>query len=303
MPYTPILTGPIFAPSQAGSKKASSKKTTSESSKKQSAAEISAANLKKAKSGKGGSGTSDYLKNNPIPLGSSATKTLIGVDETQLSYVPKNNPANPTGKQYYLGYELKPVNYTPEHRAQIQDQMRRAGLFGSKWSDVRVGQWDDISQQAYFSALSYANQNGTTVTDMLNRMIQTGPSAAELAEIEGGGRGGGGAKVPKLTMKVSNPADLHALVEETSKSLYGYKADPETISRIVAGFQNEEKRAQQQMWNADATGNGGVVTDAPNAEQFAKDQLRAENPVAAEGHDVAGVFNTFANIISRAGMQ
>lgn len=76
--------------------------------------------------------------------------------------------------RYFEGAELAPATRSPEDIARLQHELVDAGLLkpGSYW----VGMWDFSSQDAYATALAYANQRGETVGQTLTFMASLPPS-------------------------------------------------------------------------------------------------------------------------------
>lgn len=241
-----------------------------------------------------GSAEAKYKADTPPPSVTGTAREYIGVQPDQVGYLPR-------APRYYLGREAQPSRWTVEQRADLQEKMRRAGIYGKDWASVRQGQWSGIDREAYSILLGEANMQGETATDLLGRLIATGPSDADLAMLEGrSGARGSGAGPPKFSAQVIHPDDAKIGVERIASEVYGFRPDEETLSRIVSAFQNEQVRAQQQQWNTSIS--GGTAQAAPDLGTFAEKELRSADPNAAQGHDVAKVFSDFLGIIGQAGM-
>lgn len=235
----------------------------------------------------------------------AAVPTADAAGDVTYLGVPKGYKAvrvTPEGREefvepkYQPGAQYKPNGLAPEIRAQIQTQMDAAGLY-QKGDVIRIGKWDDTTVAAYTKLLNFANQAGRSVPEALQELGTL--SKAERAELGLGPVGKGGvagksAKAP-LTVTLSNPADLRALVDRTARKTLGRAPSESEMQRFVTAYQSLEQQEQRQ---ADAASEvGGTLTAAPDPSVFAEQQVEAMDPVAAEAARQVSIFKTISGAL------
>lgn len=182
-------------------------------------------------------------------------------------WIGTQGPVNPV--LYFEGDDLLPSTFPAEDIAALQRSLVQAGLLDD---DFRLGVWDPVSVRAYRTLLEYANASGTTWNDALVRW-----QAATPFEDPGAGRA-------PLTTRVTNPADLRALLRELSPAIMGARLRPEEEERFIAAYQAQERGTQQSAYDIAPT--GGTVTDVANPQVAAEAFIRQEQPVEAGSKDV-----------------
>lgn len=128
--------------------------------------------------------------------------------------------------------------------AQWQMKMNQAGLLGNEFT---MGVADNSTLSAYREVLGIANREGITDAEALSLVAQR---KVKL--------GGGAVTRYRLT----NEADIKAVVDNVAQSLLGRSLDDGQAERIARAFQQEEMSAQK------AYAAGGMVQEAPSAQQF-----------------------------------
>lgn len=204
---------------------------------------------------------------------------------------------------YHSGDEWALANgMTPETRGEVQQAMKQLGLI-SKNAPVQYQKWDATSAAAFRQVLEYANTKGTSQDDMagtnffggtatgaqgdsvwnsswqsaLQDMVNTGPAPATAQALP--------------VIKITNPEDIRAMVEQGAKALYGSgNVDPATMDKIVAGFQAQQSSEQSQAAAMETSngGAGGTVTDPASLTNFVSDQLKSADPQRVEAQKVVG---------------
>lgn len=163
---------------------------------------------------------------------------------------------------------------SPEAVSGIQSSLMRAGLIDK----VPKGVWDPTTAGAMSKVLAFANQRGLLWQDALDLWAEAGAAA--------GLGGGSGARGPVFTPRLSNPDDLRKVFKQAAfNTLGGNFLDDAAYERMVAGYQDAELRAQRAEFDA-AVGGGGTTVEAPTAQTFGEDQIKAENKPQSEAHGI-----------------
>ncbi len=179
----------------------------------------------------------------------------------------------------------------PESIAEIQSALMRSGLVGQ----VAKGVWDPGTAGAMQKVLAFANQRGLLWQDALDLWAEAG-AASGL----GGGGGGGGARGPVFTPQLSNPDDLRKVFKQVAfNTLGGNFLDDAAYERMVTGYQDAEMKAQRAQFDA-AVGGGGTTVDAPSAQTFSEDTIKAENEPLAEAHGIMQYGKVFESLLGGA---
>lgn len=193
---------------------------------------------------------------------------------TSRDQIPVQHP------RYYSGDEYRPASdMSVADRVNLQNQMDQAGLY-TEGADVIKGVWgvDDIA--AYNKALASANAAGVTVEEWLQH-------ASELATTEGLD------KRDPLSIKLTNPDDIRAVIQTGSKSMHNTYLSEDEIQKFISGYQNEERRAQTANYAAEnPNGPGGEVVQAPNLGGL---QYQTEQAARTGVHETEFKSNTFTD--------
>lgn len=172
------------------------------------------------------------------------------------SALPSMRNAQP---RYFEGDEDLINNFSREDIATLQQQMKNAGLLGK----YKLGIVDNATLAGFKTVLGQANRTG-------------GPWQDGLKQLSVGGSGGTG-----LTLKVSSPDDLIKIIDQTASYVLGRKIDLATSQRIAKSFQQLEIQEQQGKKS------GGVQVQAPQADVFAKKQIKATSGAEADAYKFA----------------
>lgn len=171
---------------------------------------------------------------------------------------------------------------SPESISEIQSALLRSGLV----DQVTKGIWDPGTAGAMQKILAFANQRGLLWQDALDLWSEAGAAS-----------GGSGARGPVFTPRLSNPDDLRKVFKQAAfNTLGGNFLDDAAYERMVAGYQGEELAAQRAQFNA-AVGGGGETVDAPSAQTFGEDQIKAENRPLAEAHGIMQYGRVLENLL------
>lgn len=192
---------------------------------------------------------------------------------------PGQTAATPGKKpRYYQSYAYMPqiMNWTPVQKRQLQTRLVNSGLLTE---DYLNGAWDDNSSQAFAKLLSMANYSGNDwETELYNvynsQPMEIDPRTGQLRPKKAKGM----RERQPLKLSLTHPDDLTRVAQETATKRLGRKFTPDEMSRFVASYQGEEKRAQTAAWNAEYE--GGTVTEPISAETAALKSAEAADPVA-----------------------
>lgn len=153
--------------------------------------------------------------------------------------------------QYFSGDEDKIANWSVEDIANLQKAMNALGYLGDGY---RPGVVENATKNAYARLLESANNYAETVEDAIIRIASTG---------ETGGKG-------NLTQyRVSNPADIKAVINKVAETQLGRRLGEGDLNRLATVYQSlEREQGQVQAANRQAE-----VQAVPNVETFAESQL------------------------------
>ena len=193
--------------------------------------------------------------------------------------------------RYMDGDEIMPASYAPERIAQLQAQMVKVGLIPPR-GKYRPGYWDDTSRNAFKDLLAFSNYRNVDYNEALAQMAADPATGAMFGE-------GDGRERAPLTVRVSSPDEIAQVIRATARDVIGRKLSDEETQRIVSAYQQQETAFQQQAYNMDDT--GGTVVEPPSAQTVAEQQIRTTAPVEARGQEMAGVFDSFLEIVGKAG--
>jgi hypothetical protein len=172
------------------------------------------------------------------------------------SALPSMRNAQP---RYFEGDEDLINNFSREDIATLQQQMKTAGILGK----YKLGIVDNATLASFKIVLGQSNRTG-------------GPWQDGLKQLSVGGSGGTG-----LTLRVSSPDDLIKIIDQTASYVLGRKIDLATSQRIAKAYQQlqiEEQRGNKM---------GGVQTQAPQADVFAKKQIEEKSGAEADAYKFA----------------
>lgn len=173
--------------------------------------------------------------------------------------------------RYFDGDQWVPASLPPDQLAMLQKKMVSAGLLKS--GEAQLGIWDTASMGAYTKLLAYANASGMDSVTALDRWGQQ-----HILDPNAG-------KAP-LQVHLSDPGELAQVFRAAVISTRGEGWATDKINQMVAAYQGVERTAQTQAYGMQDT--GGTVVQPPSPTSFAQTQVRKEDPLGAQEHDVIG---------------
>lgn len=172
----------------------------------------------------------------------------------------------------------------PERIADIQKALARAGIL-AKETAYQI--WTPETASAMGKVLAYANQRGLLWQDALDEWAAAGVAAG----LDKGPAG------PKFTPRLSNPDDLKATFRQVAYNRTGGNfMDEGAYDRMVASYQDAEMKAQRAQFDAAVAG-GGTTVDAPSAQTFGEQQVKAADADLVAAHDISGFGKVFESLM------
>lgn len=187
---------------------------------------------------------------------------------------------------------LGPGSLSPERIAQLQAQLARAGLYGSKKAIYRLGIWDDATQNAYAKVLSYANQSGLDVNGAVDSLIAhpmpTDPADKEPVE-------------PGKISKLTDAPTLEAQVQAAAEKRLGRRLRSSELTKFVSLYQGLERKDNTTYAKAqDAAVEGKdteITSTVPSADVAAEDFVVDNNGQEAASQDAYGYFDALKGLL------
>ena len=168
------------------------------------------------------------------------------------SVVPPFVPAMPKVEPRYFTSDLDALGSSSRGKiASWQSRLNAAGLLSNTFV---LGSVDNETRSAYSQVLAIANREGVTDEEALAMVMQRRTT------------GGGSVQRYRLT----NPTDIKVAIRAIAQDALGRGLDDGDVNRLVKLFQQEELSAQKKYQA------GGVVTDAPSAQQFVQSKIQQD---------------------------
>lgn len=179
---------------------------------------------------------------------------------------------------------------SPAFIGEIQYALLASGLIDPK-SDYIPNVMDSVTQSAMSKVLGYANRAGVTWEQALEEMMQGGMERMSARS------GGGGARGPVFTPRLSNPDDLKKLFRQTAYNMLGgqFIADDQQQA-FVDAYHQIELGAQRAAFDAQV-GGGGTVVDAPNPSTTAQQQVEEIDPMGVKAKRINDYASMFERLI------
>ena len=195
--------------------------------------------------------------------------------------------------RYHQGDEWAQLPPSGPELGALQDKLVLVGLLDP--THMVRGQPDSYTAQAMAEILAVATSQGTDWQGALSdRLLANADDPTAV-------RGARSRQVPPLVTRVTNPADIAAVVKNTAKTLTGGVWNDADVANVVAAYQQQERVAQQAEYQAKygqfiATGKlgpdaGGEFVAQPGAAGLADQTDKAL--IAAHPADAA--VSTFSN--------
>jgi hypothetical protein len=182
--------------------------------------------------------------------------------------------------------------------AELQSKLLSGGFYDDSYYTAsgktpQFGVADDDSYAAYRRAITRAARSGKAVPEILDEAIKSG--AGEKAQTR-----------QPLVVQLTSPTDLRKIYQAAAVALTGSRdMDEARVAKFVSDQQAAERQAQEALYTAGGSGlpggPGGTVTQPPDPTAAAQELIRAEQPTATGGHDIAGTFKLFQQIIAGMG--
>lgn len=242
-----------------------------------------------------------------VGQGGGAGQISAGGGNPAAAYGPNASLPVTQGARYFKGdgWRLMPTN--AQDIQTMQQALVQTALLDPK--GVVYGQWDPKSATAFEKLLGIANAAGVEWKDALQARIQS-TAAGNLDTKQ--------KAIPALTINLTNPDDIKAVIQNTAKTLTGGVWSDADVSNMVATYQAQERAAQTQAYyqkydpNADAglsggvqyvggAGPGGETTNPAGSaglDQQVKDALIKEHPAEAA---VGQFTNNLSSILGSLG--
>jgi len=223
----------------------------------------------------------NYMGANPIPAGSTYSTRYTGVPE---GYMPQSTGGysgivSSTGEQMPF-YDLTKdagvylANMSDANRTAVLNILYSKGFYGSSTPGNGLS---DKDRSVFADLLWYANTQGV---EWFQAFQQLGKSLPDIIQQSGYSR---------RQYSVSNPADIKALVQQTSQQILGRKLNDVEADQMVMAYQ------QQQL--AEQRASSSIVTQAPGADVFAQQQIEAQNPAESDAMKYLGFADQLAQMI------
>jgi hypothetical protein len=182
----------------------------------------------------------------------------------------RDNPVVKTSYAYLAPYRWKAADLHA-----FQQRMFDAGLYGDmKITDMRWGIVDPSTQRAWqqlvdTSAAYYAAGKKIRPQDVLDQMGYAPPPAGPESQ------------------KPTNILDVKALGHQAAVDVLGQKLTPEQEGKFVGDFRSMEAPVLA----------GTNAQQAPDAQEFAKQRVRALDPVRADSRKAVTAFDQIAQLM------
>lgn len=187
------------------------------------------------------------------------------------------------GAGYVKGDEVKLLPNNADDLRTLQLSLIQAGYITDAQAKMMVlGSPDQVTSSAFAKLLATANYTGTEWKSALSTRLAT------IAQDPSSVVGSGSSKVstPPLTISLTNPEDIKAVVQKTAQSLLGGYLPDDQVNSFVANYQAQERAYQTQQYNQQYNpgvgyGPGGEAVAAPTQTGLAQqteDTLKATQP-------------------------
>lgn len=195
-----------------------------------------------------------------------------------------NQPVE-VGPRYFAGDQYEPSLLSPQSIMALQRDMALTGLLTSG-TEITPGFWDQNSADAYGQLLSYANRQGISAPEAMNRL---------KAQMQQAGQGGRftvdefgnivpveTAQRPPLVIRQTDPRTLEIAFRDAAMNLLGEGLDPGEVQDMVAAYQGMEANRQRDAYNKELA--GGTVLDIPSPQAWSESQIAERFPEGVEDY-------------------
>lgn len=231
----------------------------------------------------------DYTTQNPIPMGTATGSTpYTGVPA---GYVPQGRWVNGKWVEGYSGivgtggeelpfYDLTRdagvvlANLSDTNRSYVLNVLYQKGFYGSSQPGNGL---TDKDRSVFSDLLWYANTQGMEWVDAFQQLGTALPDQIQQSSYS------------RRQYQVSNPADIKAVIQQTSQQILGRKLAEEEADQMVSAYQQQQIQSQR--------GAGSVVTAAPGADVFAEQQIQEEFAPEATSMQYLGFADQLAQMI------
>lgn len=196
-------------------------------------------------------------------------------------------------EDYYLDFYRK----NPGDLEPLQKRLFAAGFYDPSldWEDIRTGDWDGESDQAWKRAVDraavfYESGKKLTLDEVIDQSIRARAGGGDKTK---GKRGSGDAVI-----RLSHPDDIRTSAMKVSSKTLGRGWTEEELDRFVLTYQQMERAAQSAVNRGAA-----AVTAPPSVEAATERAARQANPTAAKATDMVGAYDMIVKAMQNLGAQ
>lgn len=231
----------------------------------------------------------DYMTQNPIPAGTASGSTpYTGVPA---GYTPQGRWVNGQWVEGYSGiigtggeqlpfYDLTRdagvylANMSDTNRSYVLNTLYAKGFYGSSTPGNGL---TDKDRSVFADLLWYANTQGMEWIDAFQQLGTALPDQVQKSSYA------------RRQYQVSNPADIKAVIQQTSQQVLGRKLAEEEADRMVSAYQQQQIQSQRA--------GGSVVTSAPAADVFTQEQIEGQYGAEAQSMQYLSFADQLAQMI------
>lgn len=251
-------------------------------------------------------------KQRPSPAGSSSFKPLLPANApppTVFGGAPFSQFGGQTARDLFAPAERPKteaelfseadvtaiINGPIEVRASVNRMLQQAGLLDP---DAPLGAWGTKNATALRQVFATANQvsenypPGKPKEFYFNAAIETISGGQDLGAAAA--RAAKAARVPPV--QVSNPADLKAVLQDSSTKILGRRLSTAEEDAFVKTYQQQEVATGQAARDQ----SGGTITQVANAGSAAEQFIQQRAPGEAQAQGVSLQLENLKSILSRS---
>lgn len=195
---------------------------------------------------------------------------------------------NPSDPYYYTNEDWQMLLSKPSADVRIIQQKLMSAYPG--FVPKTAGDKFDPNTIKYFKfALNRINQLTADTTDSFGIRGKTLDKALDILAanpVKGG-------STSLRAYQVTNANDLKAVFRQTAQSLLGRNLGEGDLNALVAAFQQEQTRYQQQVQTS-----GGVIAQSPTAETFAQTSIQKDFGEEVDTRKMDRLFSIFDKVVS-----
>lgn len=187
--------------------------------------------------------------------------------------------------RYYEGdAEVLFNDLPPAARAQLQDEMIAAGVYGAKNPNIVHGIFDQETATAFKQVLTTANATGNDYRTVIQNYKQFAASQPPPPP------------TPHVAT-ISSTTDLVKTFKDVSRNALGRELSDSEAKRYASVLQGQEAAADQAKFAMQDAGTSGTVMGAPSPSAFLDEQLKQNQPGEYGANRLATTFDTFQSLL------